>query len=197
MIYPRLPISTSRLSDQADSSLNIPLSQYRDHLLHQKSRWVTPMASSIRFNAHVERSQMKPLWIYEPRSSSSRIQPNPAVIITPSDDNLDIESSDSDVEDLPGALHEPDDILLTEELQTLDDAEDGNAETSVIFYMDDDLSLIWEPPVRNHQLHVTIYSYQFVGCSRRSPLVRLPALPRSSSVYWLKICQSQIWDRLV
>ena len=112
------------------------------------------MASSVRFDAHVERSQMKPLWIHEPRSSSSRIQPNTVVIITTSDDNLDIDSSDSDVEDLPGASHEPDEILLTEELQTLDDAEDGNAETSVNFYPDDDLSLIWEPLARNHQLHV-------------------------------------------
>jgi len=109
------------------------------------------MPSSIRFDAHVERSQMNLLWINEPRSSSSQIQPNPAVIITPPDDNLDIESSDSDVEDLSGALHEPDDILLTEELQTLDDAEDGNTETSVMVYRDDDLSLNWEPPVRSHQ----------------------------------------------
>ena len=108
------------------------------------------MVSSVWFNTHIECSQMNFLWICEPWSSSSWIQPNLAVIITPSDNNLDIKSSDSDMEDLPGALHELDDILLTEELQTLDDAKDRNAETSVIFYMDDDLSLIWEPPVRNY-----------------------------------------------
>jgi hypothetical protein len=89
------------------------------------------------------------------------MQPNPVVIIRTSDDNIDIESSDSDIEDLPGALHEPDDILLAEELQTLDDAEDGNTETSVNFYLDDDLSLIWEPLVRSHQLYVAIHSYHF------------------------------------
>ena len=31
----------------------IQLGQYRDHLLHLKTRWTSPLASSIRFDSHV------------------------------------------------------------------------------------------------------------------------------------------------
>jgi len=116
------------------------------------------MASSIRFDTHIESSKRQATrftldtktpnlqWVYEPWSSSHETR-HPGEHLTPSE-GIDSESTDSDVDEsfdkfLPS--NEADDILITEVMQTLDDAEeDINEDTSTLVYERDDLLLIWE-----------------------------------------------------
>lgn len=111
------------------------------------------MASAIRFDAHIENSKSNLNWIHEPLSSSHKTQhpSETVVIITPPDDNLDIEPTDSNVDEvfaeyLPS--NEPAEILIMEEMQSLDDAEDGDTDTSAMVYTNEDLSLNWGLSVR-------------------------------------------------
>ena len=176
------------LNNQTDLSLYIPLSQYRDRLMHQKSRWVTPMASALRFDAHVENSkilarqstgkrQSESLglkWIHEPESSSNETRyPNlnqGIVLATPPEDDSETEPADSDVEELFGEnslSNEADEILITEAMESLDEVEeDGNTDSSAMVYSSEDLSLDWEPPVRNRHLDVNFNSHHSLGYSR-------------------------------
>jgi len=153
------------------------------------------MASAIRFDAHIESSKSN--LNYEPRSSSHKTQhPNETVvIITPPDDSIDIEPTDSNVEEvfaeyLPS--NEPAEILIMEEMQSLDDAEDGDTDTSAMVYKNEDLSLNWELSVRYGDQDAIFDSHQSVGYSRGSQLLRIPMFTRSPSAYWLKIRKSQL-----
>ena len=106
--------------------------------------------------------QSEPLnlkWIHDLQSSSTQTQrPNTSgTIVTPSDDDVGVQFADaeSEVDEhfeefLPS--NEPNDILTTEEMQSLDDGEDEELDTSALVYKCEDLSLIWELPVRNSRL---------------------------------------------
>jgi hypothetical protein len=144
------------------------------------------MASALRFDAHVENSKISARqstgsrqseslslkWIHEPQSFSSETRyPDKGIVIaTPPEDNFEIESADSDVEELFGEyspLNEPDNILITEAMQSLDDVEEeGDTDSSAMVYTSGDLRLKWEPPVRSGHLRVNFHSHQILGYSR-------------------------------
>jgi len=118
------------------------------------------MASSIRFDTQVRAAQPELLslkWIHKFQNSSGQTHsPNKSVIIiAPSDDDLEVQPTDAEaeVEELFEeflASNEPNNILIAEEMQSLDDAEeDENIDTSALVYNTKDLSLNWESPVRN------------------------------------------------
>jgi hypothetical protein len=135
--------------------LTIPLTRYRDHLLQMKSRWVTPMASSIRFDAHIQLSKSRARnavnhpehqdvqWIFEPKQDG---RPTAGAVAA---GTLLIETTNEEdpLEDYPPS-NEAEDLLLAEAIQLSEDAE-INEDTSEIEYNTQDLSLIWEAPVRN------------------------------------------------
>ena len=131
--------------------LVISLEQYRSHLLHMKSRWVTPMASSVRFDAHVQFSKSQALkvmkypvhqdvrWVYEPT-----LQEGPGAVV--STGTLLTETiNEEDLDDHPLSI-EPDDLFLVEQLQVSDDEETSD-DTSELKYNPKDLSLTWQAPV--------------------------------------------------
>ncbi|KIM38191.1 hypothetical protein M413DRAFT_30325 [Hebeloma cylindrosporum] len=151
------------------SSLNVVLSQYRDHLHHQKPRWVTPMASALRFDNHITNSKVQAArflpesetlslrWVHELRSSSQEIRHPEEGSMTPSEVN----DADSDVEEsfegfLPST--EPDDVLITESMESLDDGEEGmDTDSSALAYASEDLSLVWTPPGMNEDVSFIDY----------------------------------------
>jgi hypothetical protein len=88
------------------------------------------LASSIRFDSHVENSKKNVKWIHEPHNKFRPPNtPNKMVVImTPSDHDFEPIEPDSDAEEVLGEplpSNEADDILLMEEMELLDDAEDG------------------------------------------------------------------------
>lgn len=113
--------------------------------------------------------QSEPLnfkWVHEHLSSSSQIRgANNNVTITSLTPDAQLTDAESEaeaeefLEDLSPS-NEPNNILMAGEIQSLDDTEeDGDTETSMLTYKGQDLTLIWEPPVRNTDLDVmTLFS---------------------------------------
>jgi len=167
------------------------------------------MASSIRFEAHMETSktraaqfmqQPEPLnirWAHELLSSSSVVQDahhNTTIIgVMPSNDNPDPQFTDaeSEAEEFLGELlpsDEPHDILIAEEIQSQDDMEeDGNTETSMLTYKGKDLTLIWELPVKETVASMSLFILiNLLGYSQRWPFLRMLSIvctPRIGSKY--------------
>jgi len=158
--------------------------------------------SSIRFDSHVENSTKNVKWIHEPHDKFRPPNtPNKTVVImTPSDHDFEPIEPDSDAEEVLGEplpSNEADDILLMEEMELLDDAEDGDTDTSAMGYTGDNLSLNWELPVRNSALHVTFHSHRFLGYLPGHPFCGIPSFTGSSSHYWSKICTPKVRVQLV
>ena len=42
---------------------------YRDHLLHLKTRWTNPLASAIRFDAHIKEADNIADWLKGPSAA--------------------------------------------------------------------------------------------------------------------------------
>jgi len=125
----------------------IPLEQYRDHLLQMKPRWVTPMASSVRFDTYVKMAKSRAREVMELPERQDIRWISPTVIPASTEGFIaEVMDEEESFEDYP-CSNEPDHVLLAEELQKSDETE-NHEDTSELEYEARDLSLVWAAPVK-------------------------------------------------
>lgn len=127
---------------------SVQLGQYRDHLLHLKSRWASTLAPAFQFDSHViQASQIASELIGHPGA----VPPKSIYMVHDSE-----EANNQSLQDDPGYSVDDDDddepsneddasALIVSDIFQAD--KDDNEDTSNIEFSEDALIMTWIPPV--------------------------------------------------
>lgn len=135
------------------AAFRVHLSNYRDQLLHLKSRWSSPLASAVRFDSHVQDALQVALKLTgspapDPRWISLTV---PDIEAVSPDHTTELDGHEEDglsanvFEDPALFSHEEDVVIIAEYFQD-EDAYDGEGTRSTE-YSENEIDFKWMQPV--------------------------------------------------
>jgi hypothetical protein len=150
-------ITLHNREDTTDGHLTLLLQQRRERLLHLKTRWSSPLASTVRFDCHVTNAVDIAQRISCPTASTTLVWTIPVTIesLTTAHDDSNLPEVIMPPEPLPTTLDSNEtlltDILTTEPYRDTDIDDDAEAEVDTTSCNVTSVDTLWALPVCSYR----------------------------------------------